>query len=336
MTRKRRKIKPNGYWQNLDNVEEELQKIINHLGHFPTTQEIMAHNSTITSVMVKYHGGVTKVRELMGYGQLRKPNGYYHRKSNIKKELETIMAELDGEFPSERKLREKHSGLAAAIIRKHGGFNKVREWYGLEPLRQPDGHWEDFENVRTELNTIIAKLGHFPSKTELNEINSGLASGIYKYHGCLREIGKLYDHKPVQRPTGYWKKMKNIKEELEPVIDNLGHFPSYNELRGMNNGLLQGIQKYHGGLNKVRQKYVKGFNRRPGGYWQDQDNARREVDSLVQKLGRFPTPTEIFEMHSGLYHAINRYYKGVDNFRVKLGFAEEEMEVLKQVVKDAA
>lgn len=66
--------------------------------------------------------------------------------------------------------------------------------------RRPDGFWT-FDNTIHELNSIIMKIGHFPTERELNHMNfSSLIYYMCKYGGInkFREIlGYQITHKPL-------------------------------------------------------------------------------------------------------------------------------------------
>ena len=57
------------YWKDWDNVEAELKKVIDELGHFPSYNELRKFDS-MTSPIDKYHGGLENVKNKMGYGMI--------------------------------------------------------------------------------------------------------------------------------------------------------------------------------------------------------------------------------------------------------------------------
>ncbi|MBT6402028.1 hypothetical protein HOK09_01035, partial [Candidatus Woesearchaeota archaeon] len=61
------------------------------------------------------------------------------------------------------------------------------------------------------------------------------------------------------RPKGYWKDFSNLESELEPIIEELGHFPTQSELQELGkSSIINGIQVYYSGMNAVREKMGYG------------------------------------------------------------------------------
>ncbi len=64
--------KPNGYYQDWNNCQKELQSAIDTLGHFPTKAELktLGLGSLATSV-ISYHGGMRQAALAMGFAPTR-------------------------------------------------------------------------------------------------------------------------------------------------------------------------------------------------------------------------------------------------------------------------
>ena len=197
----KRKRRPNGYWKEFSNVENELNPIIEQLGHFPTQKELTERNKGGIIGVFKHHGGIIKVRELLGYKFFRKQENYWKDFNNLEKELIPIIKQL-GHFPSARKLLFLgHSDLVLAIRRHYNGFRKTRIKFGYEPVKKIEGYWKEFSNVENELNPIIEQLGHFPTENELKEIGKGqLSKPIWKYHGGVGVVREKMGY-GIQRIT---------------------------------------------------------------------------------------------------------------------------------------
>ena len=61
----------------------------------------------------------------------------------------------------------------------------------LPPTKLPMGHWLDFENVEKVILDLTEKLGHYPSRDEINsEGFGGMAGAVYKHHGGLINVKK--------------------------------------------------------------------------------------------------------------------------------------------------
>ena len=63
-------------------------------------------------------------------------------------------------------------------------------------------------------------------------------------------------YKPPIRPPNYLKSWKNIETELKELIQQLGHFPTQQELKDLGKSSIAGaIPKYHRGMISARQRF---------------------------------------------------------------------------------
>jgi len=263
-----------------------------------------------------------------------KPHGYWKDEKNIKKELEEIIEEFGGRFPSNKEIKRRNSTLLVAINRELGGIRKVRSEYGAKNKRRVDNYWKDIENVKKELQPIIDELGRFPTNNEIKQRNTSLSAPIQKYHGGLAHLRQQLGYKVSWKKPNYWREIAHVKREIQEIIDELGRFPSYNEVEERSCSLVSAIRKYHGGFNKVKALYGQPAEKKPKGYWEDEDNLRSEVEQLIQELGHFPSRKEI-QRKKGLLEAVNRYHGGITKFKVAFGYIDEELDILKQIVEEA-
>ena len=60
-------IKPRGYWRDFNNLQEELKKVIDELGHFPSKTEMKQLYQSLAVAIERYHGGLPSVRKKLGY-----------------------------------------------------------------------------------------------------------------------------------------------------------------------------------------------------------------------------------------------------------------------------
>ncbi|HLC55651.1 MAG TPA: hypothetical protein VJJ23_00245 [Candidatus Nanoarchaeia archaeon] len=242
-----------GYWKSWENTKVELERLTEELGHFPISKEIHPHGGLDTAIN-RYYGGLLKIRAEMGYPQLRKPHRYWKNRENVEKEIKEIVEEY-GYFPSFSKLREsKHRSIINALA-AHGGIVKFRK---LIKSRKPRHYWSDIENVSKELKRITKSLGHFPSSYELSKLGyTNLATAIYQHHNGIDKVREKmgYEKFVIIKPSGYWKDINNVIKEIEIVIGELGHFPTHKEFVKIGKFSLEySMTKYHGGIDKVREK----------------------------------------------------------------------------------
>ena len=181
-------------------------------------------------------------------------------------------------------------------------------------------YWPVWNNVRKEITRIIEELGHLPKSTELIKIDSGLYSGICRYHGGYNKVREKLGHETIQKSNGYYKDLNNIKRELEPIIEQLGHFPTSNELRKLGESGLSLSFKYHGGFHEVRRKLGYEQLRNEKGYLADFNNFKKELVPIIEELGHFPKTNELYKMKRGdLIHAID-YHGGFITIKDMLGY----------------
>ncbi len=201
---------------------------------------------------------------------------------------------------------------------------------------KPDGYWKDPSNIQNELEKTIEQLGgRFPTYAEINKMNSSLAVAIKRHLGGIRKVREKYGVESNQRPHGYWTEIDNVQKELDLIMEELGRFPTQREIQKRNCGLMKGIAMHHGGLNKIREMCGEKQRRKPDGYYKDINNIHWELELIIEELGeKFPTCKEINEKNSSLATAIQRHHGGYIAMKIKLGYADEELDVLRKIVEE--
>lgn len=121
---------------NKDNITEELEKVIEKIGHFPTKNELLRMKKSGLSSTISDNGGVNYFREIMGY-KLSKWN-----ESNIVEELEKVIERI-GHFPTRNELNEMKKSRLVYAMSNNGGLNHFRKKMGHEIICQTKGHWDD-------------------------------------------------------------------------------------------------------------------------------------------------------------------------------------------------
>lgn len=123
-----------------------------------------------------------------------------------------------------------------------------------------------------------------------------------------------------KHPRGYYEIFKNVEKELAPIIFELGHFPTQSELVKMKRSdLIQGMTRYHGGMQNVSALMGYESAQLPRGYWQNWGNVSQELNELEEKLGHFPLGPEIREENPCLISAIEKYHGGYCEVSIKRG-----------------
>jgi transposase len=258
--------KPPNYW-TLENLKKELEPIIEELGRFPMVPELTKMGRYDLCNAIRKHGGFKRLAKLMG------------RKRK-------------GDLFAERLKKLWNEGLSQREIARILGVNEatVYKWVrklGLRPRWKPFGYWEDFENLKRELENVIEELGRFPSQAELNRMGrSSIYYAICK-HGGAQRVAERLGYKLGYRPPGYWT-LENLKKELEPIVEKLGYLPSQKELKKMGRGDIAYAIQRRGGYAKVARElgFEPKWSGKPLGYWNNPENVDRAYDELKKKHGR--------------------------------------------------
>jgi hypothetical protein len=268
--------KPFGYWKEWGNVESVLKEVINEIGHFPTRDELnQMGNGSVSAAIGAHFGGMHEARIKMGFEQKRRKNGYWQNPKNILDEARNFLSE-NPEYeilPGDKVLRRLgQSPLAAAKCFYPGGARQLREDLGEQSAIRPVGYWKDFDNVKKALGKLESQLGHFPVERELRELKyNGLASAISEYHGGIISVKEKMGFSTTRVPNGHWKDFGNVESKLLEICDELGHFPTHEELYDSGNGGLSQSLHQYGGIWAVRKRM---------GYAEDD-----ELESLLENYG---------------------------------------------------
>lgn len=224
----KRKRKPPNYWTE-EKITNELENIIEKLGYFPTRKKLIEIKKYGLPYAIFKYGGSNYFRKKLGYNNCYKPNGYW-TEDNIIKEIKKVIDKI-GHFPTRNELDKIKKFSLARALSDNGGVNYFREKMGYEIVHQEDGFWTE-ENIIKEYKKIIEEIGYFPSNIELIKIKRfGLMKALTKNNGpnyFRRKMG----YEIIQQDFGYWT-IENIINELEKIIKNIGHFPTYSELDKM-------------------------------------------------------------------------------------------------------
>ncbi|MCK5282466.1 MAG: hypothetical protein KAK00_03585 [Nanoarchaeota archaeon] len=223
---------------------------------------------------ISQHGGVNHFREKMGYKIFKKSDGYWNEEIIIA-ELESIISDKKY-FPLHDEFIEMKRLDLIGAINKHGGFNYFREKMGYEFIHKPKGYWSE-EVIIAELKTMVSTIGFFPSQSELIEMKRGDLKDIIVRSGGANYFREKMGYKILKKSDGYWSE-KTIIKELEQVIEESKHFPSYNELNIMNKKGLQSMINKSGGLIYFREKL--GYNTSM------HQKYKSELSSYLSKRGR--------------------------------------------------
>lgn len=189
-------IKPQGYWQDIENIKKELQPIINKYGYIPGKSELKRlGKSSLVAAVESYFKSFKFIASELGveYKTLKHSNGHWQNVDNIEFELRKVVQKLKS-FPTAKDLYAlKLSGLLKGILQKFGTLRNAAIELGFTlPHNKPKGYWKIKNNIFSELDQIYKKHHSIPSCKIIEKDNSMLMYSIRNYHGGMVKIRNDY------------------------------------------------------------------------------------------------------------------------------------------------
>lgn len=295
--------------KNISEIDTEIEKIINKIGHFPTCREIKKENKKLLFKIYKMGKSICYFREKLGYELYMKPPGYW-TKEKITKELKEFY-EKTKKFPI---LELLNVSLQNAIQRSGKGIVYFRKKIGLEEKNKPHCYWNNFENVKKTILPYIEN-NKFPSYTILKKIIPD-AFAVIKKHGGRKKVAQ----KLKCEINLTWSRIK-ITKELKIIIYELKRCPTLEEIKHKNKKLFLEIKKAKN-LSYFKEKL--GYKtQKPANYWTDKQIIK-DLKKFYNEINELPTQTALKnkEKHD-LIAAIGNSGKSIFYFRKKLGLKEK-------------
>lgn len=339
------------YWKDSNNVRREFEQILKKHpdleGRIPSTWWLNNNGYGYVSYgILNNYGSITFVRGLFNQPLLSEQVESYNKYKSKKSVLDALKKiweehpEIDGQLPSSSWLRKNnYIHLDSSISRHHGGAVKLREEIGLDWKKRGNkykkGELRDWNYFSIELRRIIEQhkelSGKLPRTKWLNEHGHGaLVSALNHAHGGRKKVSErlgLEDLGHTNRRV--YKDEEYLKNKLKKIIESNpqfeGRMPTQNWLiKNGHSAIVFATRKYHGGFNNFRIKMGETLLRKPRGYYQDWDNAEKELQKAIQlNSGKFPTKKRFAEMGmSTLGVAISEYHGGFPEVKKKLGYED--------------
>lgn len=330
--------KPYRYWNNIDNIINELNEIINYknMGYFPTWSVLMMLKKFSLYRAIVKNGGLHVLRAKMGFPDNRPTS----KDGNILDSMQEVFVynqlldsdDLEFEYGIEIILDNKKVIPDFVIT----NYSLGRKKYLIEVL---------MANPKDPGNSVQRKyLEHYALKKELylrhkdtyvlfeiipddffnNEtLKAKLDSIIDAIKNGIHLISPIaLDNTKSKRGNGYWYEFKNIKDEYTELIIKLKRFPKSKDLPGY----LKKAIKHHGGHRKVAKKLgwdnygILKRHPKPPFYWTVKENILRELSIICNDIGDFPSDSEL--KHLNRQDIIGAIYKHYDKYKLaeKLGY----------------
>lgn len=318
------KRKSPGYWQDIDNVVAEAKGIMqkHQLSELPSQGTLIKNGySSFVVSSNQYHGGIPKIRELLGQKNLRVAGGTWKDLDFVLAEARKIIGER-GVLPSTLSLKKINGGLVDAVMTYHGGMRKFRELLGQEQLREENGTWKDLDYTLEEARKImkIETWENLPSSNTLNDKGySMFAKAIFRYHGGMPKFRELLGKKPFMKQV--WKDLDYVLIQIREAMqkEEWDEFPSRDILR--EKGYLKlrsAIENHHGGIPKIRKLLGQKQKVVEMGLWKSLDYTLAQAREAMQKEGWEELPGDSTlrrKGYSSLVSATYNYHGGFSHFR---------------------
>ena len=277
-----------GHWMRWETCEHVLRDITDETGTFPSPNELSRRKlAGLRRAIIHEHGGFESARNRMGVPLARTAMGTWLDKKRVEKEILRVIERL-GRFPSAKEVMEHAGhGVMDAIGKKHGGLTAIQESLGYGANAKPLGYWMEWENTSREFLAEYDRLGRVPSRKDLLDVGNEPLMNAISHHGGLRSVAEKLklNSRGMRLAKGHWKRFEHVMAAIEPLITELGHVPSYREMkeRGLSK-LATGIWKYHEGLQAVAARL--GY----GPVTDDTISARADaLTTIVPSLDESPT-----------------------------------------------
>lgn len=146
-----------------------------------------------------------------------------------------------------------------------------------------------------------------------------------KQKQTLNYYCKLLGYKPKQNPRNYWLNEDNIIKELKLVCNDIGKFPTKEDMKKLNKyGLWLGIHKNNKPIQYYQNLLRYDNKRRENGYWTE-ETIRKELKRIISESGDFPTQLQLRKSgNCDLAKAIDRLNLSYSDLQEEFGFEPKE------------
>lgn len=322
--RKRKPRKPKGFWDDIENIREELVSFQKgnsdaREGTIPTARELRAAGRRDLDNAIYKQGGYHKVSKALGMKRASKKRapGYWNNFSNLESEIYEFLKEYGeelpkGSMPTQKQFRDRKRSDIVEGMEVHGGSALVAEKLGLvgRKSKKSTQHWKDWANVEAELKAFVEeqhiiasddealakdlrkslkKHPRMPSQKELRASGrSDLAEAISSSHGGFREAARRLGFAPRKKDDFFYDSFHNLARELYSFAIDSGEesvMPSTAVIHARGRtDLAAAIRKYKG-MSEVSQRLGLQYRVRTREAFKDWDIFRRSLLSFIEQHG---------------------------------------------------
>lgn len=196
-----------------------------------------------------------------------------------------------------------------------GILSGIQKNYPVFNRRKLD-YWNDTTIIK-EIGQYIELYKNFPTANDLLQRGRNDLRTAIKLNGGYRKFAKQFG---VEPKTKIYSE-ESVLEELIAVVTLIGHFPNDRELNTMGRKALSSSIRNHGGYGHFKEMIVGSRDKKPFGYWQNEDNVIKEIKMLADNLGHFPKYSELGIIAKG----VNSSKKGMHYFKQKVYELQKDM-----------
>ena len=137
-------IKTYGYWQNIENVQGEINGLVEELGRFPTSAE--TQKTGLYNAIIEHYGSYQNLRKVWNEKEIKVPPNYYQKIEHIQIDLDLIIDKL-GRFPNYMEIGKLNRPLQRGI-RTYWSMNEIRKLYSAKIVKKDNGYYQNLSNVK--------------------------------------------------------------------------------------------------------------------------------------------------------------------------------------------
>lgn len=294
--------KEQGYWQDEQQLLDELEVIIERFGHIPTYLGKRGYGYLFNAL--QKHGGVYVFAKKynLPLESDKVPTTFYDNEERLEEKVKDLLIQF-GYFPSQKELH--HHGEYAVVYRlceKYGNVANASLAYGYEinKIKALDGHFCDsFSERIVDDYLYCCNVSHERNiKICLDNVNvvpdfllSSSDKVVIEVLMCDYYLPPRFEMEEVY--------VKRYLVKRKAYLDNgyqlIEVFP--NDLRSkkiLDEKLYELIKPFSNSTIKDLSKVPLSYNKkRPPGYWRIFENVKKELLPYCKELGRIPTQSEL-------------------------------------------
>lgn len=281
---------------------------LNNIKH--NSEEIIFEDSKHMCDFVLYNYDKKYYVEIWGYN-----SDEYLKKRKIKelkyKENELNLISIEKEI-----FHQKIEDIVEDFIKILNSYN-----FNIENIVTYDkifsGKMYSKEILIDELKIIISKINKFPTFKDLKMLNkTNLDKQICKYGG-YRLLRKELNYEQIYND---WSDDKILKNEILPLCKKFNRMPTEKELLDLKRSDILNCYARYGlkNLSKMLgyKTYSENMNIKKSGYWQIEENLKKELNLFIGKIGKIPTNKDFLHNNrKDILNAFIRYYGGLKNLK---------------------